>query len=79
MLTYSRLLFLSYLGSIKSNEIIPIEIHDDNLSEEMRENATSQLSLFLENNSLDSLPVYSREVRPASCAEGVEEELIMYR
>ena len=52
--------------------------HDD-LSEEIREDATAKLSSFLENNSMKSLPVHSREVRPASCSEGVEEEFILYR
>ena len=75
MLTY-RLLFLTYLGYVKSNDNI---LHLNSLSDEMRENAQTQLSLYLENNSLESLPVHSREIRPASCAEGVEEEFIIYR
>ena len=43
------------------------------------EDAEEKLSLYLENNSIESLPIHSREVRPASCAEGVEEEVILYR
>ena len=43
------------------------------------EYADEMLSLYLENNSIESLPIHSREVRSASCAEGVEEEVILYR
>ena len=52
--------------------------HDD-ISEEMRKDATNKLSSFLETNSMKSLPIHSREVRPASCADGVEEEFILYK
>ena len=48
-------------------------------SEDVSEEAASMLSSYLENNSVDSLPVHSRDVRPISCGEGVEEELILYR
>ena len=48
-------------------------------SEDVSEEAASMLSSYLENNSIDSLPVHSRDVRPISCGEGVEEEIILYR
>ena len=48
-------------------------------SEDVTEDAASLLSSYLKNYSIDSLPVHSRDVRPASCGEGVEEELILYR
>ena len=52
--------------------------HDD-ISEEMRKDASTKLSSFLETNSMQSLPIHSTEVRPSSCGDGVQEEFILYK
>merc|ERR1712227_928253 len=45
----------------------------------MRKDASNKLSSFLETNSMQSLPIHSRDVRPSSCGDGVQEEFILYK
>ena len=49
------------------------------LSEAEQRNINEQLSSFLSNNDLNSLPVHSRESRTSSCSEEPVQEIIHYR
>ena len=49
------------------------------LSEAEQRNINEQLSSFLSNNDLKSLPVHSRESRTSSCSEDPVQEIIHYR
>ena len=49
------------------------------LSEAEQRNINEQLSSFLSNNDLKSLPVHSRESRTSSCSEEPVQEIIHYR
>lgn len=49
------------------------------LSEAEQRNINEQLSSFLSNNDVKSLPIHSRESRTTSCSEDPVQEIIHYR
>ena len=48
-------------------------------SEEVRRSIEQQWSSYLAHNSIDSLPVHSRQARPSACDEAAEEEVTLYK
>ena len=68
------LILVTFLLSDSSNEA-----DWGGLSEAEQRNINEQLSSFLNNNDLKSLPVHSRESRTSSCSEDPVQEIIHYR
>ena len=51
----------------------------DNISDVDKKDAEAKFSMFLENNSIEDLPVHSTNRKQSSCSEGVEEETTLYK
>ena len=51
----------------------------DNISDVDKKDAEAKISTFLENNSIEDLPVHSTNRKQSSCSEGVEEETTLYK
>lgn len=49
------------------------------LSEAEQRNINEQLSSFLSNNDVKSLPIHKRESRTSSCSDDPVQEIILYR
>ena len=66
------------------SSVISVRGGDDDLeaggfSEEVRRSIEQQWSSYLAHNSIDSLPVHSRQARPSACDEAAEEEVTLYK
>ena len=70
-------LVLSSVISVRGGDGEDLEV--GGFSEEVRRSIEQQWSSYLAHNSIDSLPVHSRQTRPSACDEAAEEEVTLYK
>ena len=77
--------FINFLILLLVNFIPKISSEDEHIetvsdiSDAIMKDADMKLKEFLKNNKIETLPLHSREVKPATCGEGVEEDTRIYR